>query len=108
MFAPFYKYDFFDFGTSLVIAFIIGILFGFILERAGFSSARKLALQFYFRDMAVLKVMFTTIAVAMAGLLYLNLADILDLSLVYLNPTFLWPQILGGVIMGIGFVIGGY
>ena len=58
--------------------------------------------------MTVLKVMFTAIAVAMAGLLYLNLADILDLSLVYLNPTYLWPQILGGVIMGVGFVIGGY
>lgn len=108
MFAPLYKYGFFGFGTSLVVAFVIGLMFGFVLERAGFSSSRKLALQFYFRDMTVLKVMFTAIVVAMVGLLYLNLADILDLSLVYLNPTFLWPQIAGGAIMGVGFVIGGY
>jgi hypothetical protein len=83
-------------------------LFGFTLERAGFSSSRKLAMQFYFRDMTVLKVMFTAIVVAMTGLLYLNLADILDTSLVYLNPTYLWPQIMGGAVMGVGFVVGGY
>jgi len=108
MSAPYYKFDAFGFETSLVIAFIIGILFGFTLERAGFGSSRKLAMQFYFRDMTVLKVMFTAIVVAMAGLLYLNLAEILDLSRVYINPTYLGPQVLGGVIMGIGFVVGGY
>ena len=108
MFAPLYKFDFFGFGTGLVIAFIIGILFGFTLERAGFGSSRKLALQFYFRDMTVLKVMFTAIVVAMVGILFLNLADILDISRIYLNPTYLIPQVLGGVIMGAGFVIGGY
>lgn len=108
MSAPFFKYGLFGFETGLVVAFIIGILFGFTLERAGFSSSRKLALQFYFRDMAVLKVMFTAIVTAMVGLLYLNLADVLDLSLVYLNPTYLWPQVAGGAVMGVGFVLGGY
>lgn len=108
MSAPFYKFDMFGFETSLVVAFIIGILFGFTLERAGFSNSRKLAMQFYFRDMTVLKVMFTAIVVAMVGLLYLNLVDILDISLVYLNPTVLAPQIAGGIIMGIGFVVGGF
>ncbi len=108
MSAPFFKYDLFGYETGLVIAFIIGILFGFTLERAGFGSARKLALQFYFRDMTVLKVMFAAIITAMVGLLYLNLANVLDISLVYINPTYLWPQIAGGVIMGVGFVVGGY
>ncbi len=108
MFAPLFKYNYFGLEVSYVIAFVIGILFGFTLERAGFSSSRKLALQFYLRDMTVLKVMFTAIVVAMVGLLYLNLADILDFSRLYINPTYLWPQILGGAIMGVGFVIGGY
>jgi len=31
-----------------------------------------------------------------------------DLSLVYLVPTFLIPQIVGGLLLGVGFVIGGY
>ena len=108
MFAPLYKYDYFGVEVSYIIAFVIGVLFGYTLERAGFSSSRKLALQFYLRDMTVLKVMFTAIVVAMLGILYLNLADVLDMSLIYINPTYLWPQMLGGLIMGVGFVIGGY
>jgi hypothetical protein len=105
---PLYPQEFFSEQTSFVIAFLIGILFGVTLERAGFGSSRKLAMQFYFRDMTVLKVMFTAIVVALTGLLYLNLIEVLDLSQVSLNPTYLWPQIMGGAIMGIGFVVGGY
>jgi len=53
-------------------------------------------------------VMFTAIVTAMIGLFYLSWAGFLDLSLVYLTPTFLWPQIVGGLLLGFGFVIGGY
>jgi hypothetical protein len=105
---PLYPQGLFSEQTSFLIAFLIGILFGFTLERAGFGSARKLAMQFYFRDLTVLKVMFTAIVVAMVGLLYLNWLDMLDLAQVSLNPTYLWPQIAGGAIMGVGFVVGGY
>lgn len=106
--APFYNNGFFSEQVSFVIAFVIGISFGFFLERAGFGYSRKLALQFYFRDMTVLKVMFTAIVVAMLGLLYMSLFGWIDLSLVYINPTFLWAQIIGGLILGVGFTIGGY
>ena len=106
--APFYKTGFFGDEVSLVIAFVIGISFGFWLERAGFGSARKLAAQFYLYDMTVLKVMFTAIITAMTGLLFFSLFGWIDLSLVYINPTFIWPQIIGGLVLGVGFVIGGY
>ncbi len=106
--APFYKFGYFGTETSFVLALILGIGFGFWLERAGFGESRKLALQFYFRDMTVLKVMFTAIVTAMLGLLYLALFGFLDLSKVYVNPTFLGAQIFGGLIFGIGFVMGGY
>jgi hypothetical protein len=105
---PLFKLGLFGEQISYVLAFVIGIGFGFWLERAGFGSARKLAAQFYFRDLAVLKVMFTAIITAMTGLLYLSLFGWIDLSLVYINPTYLWPQIVGGLILGAGFVIGGY
>ena len=105
---PFYKYGFFGDDVSLIIAFIIGIGFGFFLERAGFGNGKKLAMQFYFRDMAVLKVMFSAIITAMLGVYFLSVFGLLDLSLVYLVPTHIVPQILGGLILGFGFVIGGY
>ena len=108
MMAPFYKFGLFGDEFSLVLAFLIGIAFGFFLERAGFGSARKLVEQFYLTDLRVFKVMFTAIVTAMLGLFYLAWAGMLDLSLVYLTPTYLAPQIAGGLILGFGFVVGGY
>lgn len=108
MMAPFFKYGLFGESISLVVAFLVGIGFGFFLERAGFGSSRKLAAQFYFTDMTVFKVMFTAIVTAMLGVYYLSVFGLMDLSLVYLTPTFLAPQIVGGLILGAGFVVGGY
>jgi hypothetical protein len=108
MMAPLFKFGAFGDEASLVVAFIVGIGFGFFLERAGFGSARKLVSQFYLNDLTVLKVMFTAIVTAMLGVTYLSWLGVLDLSQVYLVPTFLVPQVLGGLILGFGFVIGGY
>lgn len=105
---PLYKFGAFGEEASLVWAFVIGIGFGWFLERAGFGSSKKLTSQFYLNDMSVFKVMFTAIVTAMLGLFYLAWAGVLDLSLVYLTPTHLGPQIVGGLVLGAGFVIGGY
>jgi uncharacterized membrane protein YedE/YeeE len=108
MMAPLFKYGLFSSEAALVFAFLIGIGFGFALERAGFGSARKLVSQFYLNDLAVFKVMFTAIVTAMLGVTYLSWMGFLDLSLVNLVPTYLAPQAVGGFVLGIGFVIGGY
>ncbi|PTY06596.1 hypothetical protein DB347_11185 [Opitutaceae bacterium EW11] len=108
MMAPFFKYGLFGDEFSLIVAFVTGVGMGFFLERAGFGNARLLAAQFYFRDLRVLKVMFTAIVTAMVGLYVLGGFGLMDLSLIYLTPTFLAPQIVGGIILGIGFIIGGY
>ena len=108
MSAPFFKYGLFGDEASLLVAFAIGIAFGFFLERAGFGSARKLVAQFYLTDLAVFKVMFTAIVTAMLGVTYLGWMGILDLSLVYLVPTYWAAQVVGGLLLGVGFVVGGY
>jgi hypothetical protein len=108
MMAPFFKFGMFGEETSLVLAFVIGIGFGFALERAGFGSAKKLVSQFYLNDLAVFKVMFTAIVTAMLGVTYLAWFGLLDLSLVYVPPTYVLPGIVGGLVLGFGFVVGGY
>ena len=108
MTAPYYKFGAFGDEFSLVVAFLLGIGFGWALERAGFGSARKLTAQFYLTDLAVFKVMFTAIVTAMLGIFYLSWAGFMDLSLVYLQPTYLWPMIVGGLVLGAGFIVGGY
>jgi len=106
--APFFKFGLFGDEASLVVAFLIGIGFGFFLEQAGFGSARKLTNQFYFKDLAVFRVMFTAIVTAMLGLFYLAAFGWVDSSLVFIQPTYLWPQIVGGLLLGVGFIVGGY
>jgi len=106
--APYYRFGFFGEDTSLAFAFAIGIGFGFFLERAGFGSATKLAAQFYGRDLTVFKVMFTAIVTAILGLFWLGWSGVLDLSQVLVLPTFLTPQLVGGLVFGAGFVSGGY
>ena len=105
---PLYKFGRFDFVYGLQLAGFIGFMFGFVLERAGFGNPRKLTAIFYLRDFAVLKVMFTAIVVCILGLFYFSLFGWINLGRVYLLPTFIWPQIVGGLVLGIGFVMGGY
>lgn len=93
---------------NLLIAFLIGLGFGFALEQAGFSSSRKLAGMFYGYDTTVLKVFFTASLVAMLGLLFLNAMGMMDMSIIYINEYFVTSAIVGGVIMGAGFIIGGF
>ncbi|MBS1215840.1 MAG: Rhodanese domain protein [Proteobacteria bacterium] len=93
---------------GFVAALVLGVFFGFFLERAGFANARKLAAVFYFYDMAVLKVMFSAIVTAAVGLWALGAVGVLDLSEIYLVPTHVIPQFVGGLILGVGFVVGGY
>ena len=92
---------------ALIVALLLGIAFGFTLERAGLGTAPKLAGQFYLTDFTVMKVMFTAIVVAMTGSFWLGRIGALDLQSIFVPETFLLPQIAGGAIFGAGFLIAG-
>ena len=102
-------FDFVSFGPNGAIyaALAIGIAFGWCLERAGMGSARKLSGQFYLTDLTVFKVMFSAIVTAMLGSFWLGRLGILDLSRVFVPETFILPQLVGGLVFGVGFAIGG-
>ena len=93
---------------DLLIAFLIGTGFGFALEQAGFSSSRKLVGMFYGYDTTVLKVFFTAAIVALIGSQILSFMGLLDLDLVFVNEYYVGAAIVGGIIMGLGFVVGGF
>ncbi len=93
---------------NYIIAILIGFAFGYILEASGFSSSRKLAGVFYGYDFAVLKVFFTAAVVAVIGLYYMDYLNWVDITQLYVHPTFLWAAIIGGMIMGVGFLAGGF
>ncbi len=93
---------------DFVIAIVLGIAFGFILEASGFSSSRNITGVFYGYNFVVLRVFFTAVIVAMVGLLYFDYFGWIDMSKIFILPTYLTPMIFGGVIMGIGFILGGF
>ena len=93
--------------TALLLALPIGMLFGWSLERGGLGHAPKLAGQFYLTDLTVFKVMFSAIVTAALGVFWLTRMGWLDLSLVAIPPTYIVPQLLGGLGFGAGFAVSG-
>jgi hypothetical protein len=93
---------------EMTISVLVGMGFGFVLERAGFGTARNLTSVFYGRDFRVVRVMFTAIVVAMLGLYFLDLAGVLPLASIGVMDTFLAAQLVGGLLVGAGFIVGGY
>ncbi len=103
-----YALDLLQSGAGFMVAGLIGILFGFFLEQAGLGSSRRLTGVFYLRDMTALKVMLTTVVVTLVGYHYLVALGWLSPAQVYALDTYWISQIIGGLIFGIGFVMGGW
>ena len=91
-----------------IIAIFTGMAFGFVLESSGFSSSRKLVGVFYGYDFAVLRVFFTAAITASIGLLFMDYFGWIDMAALDGLPARVWPIIVGGLIMGMGFVTGGF
>jgi hypothetical protein len=105
---PLSSYFVFPEWLNMLTAFLIGTGFGFALEQGGFSSSRKLAGMFYGYDATVLKVFFTAAIVALIGSQLMNYLGLLNLNLVYVNEFYVTAAIVGGIIMGAGFIMGGF
>ena len=94
--------------SDLVIALVVGLAFGFVLERAGLGDPKKLLGLFYLEDFTMLKVMVTAIAAAAVALALLAATGAIELGSLSVQPSYLWPQLAGGLLLGVGFAIGGY
>lgn len=88
-------------------AFLIGLAFGWFLERGGMGDAPKLADQFYLRDLTVFKLMFSALVTAMLGLFWLERAGLVDPAGIFVTATVPWAQAAGGAVFGVGFVLAG-
>ena len=91
-----------------VMAVLLGMAFGIVMEGSGFSSSRKIVGLFYGYDFTVLRVFFTAAVTSAIGLLYFGYLGWVDMSLIYIHPTYVTGAIVGGIFMGLGFVTGGF
>ena len=105
---PLHAYGYISDAMNLWWALLIGVAFGFVLERGGLGHAKKLVGQFLLKDFMVFKVMFTAIITAMLGLFYLSYFGVMNLDLVVFPDNYLVAQLIGGLILGTGFAMAGY
>lgn len=95
--------------TGAASGIVLGLVFGYVLEGAGFGSGCKLTAQLRLQDWAVFKVMFTAIIVASGGLYLLQALGMLSVvDDLFVPSVFLWGSSIGGVLIGAGMAIGGY
>ena len=94
--------------TGPISGIILGLIFGYVLENAGFGSGCKLTAQLRFQDWAVFKVMFTAILVSAGGLYLLQGLGVISVSDMFIPSVFIWGSSLGGVLIGVGMAVGGY
>lgn len=91
---------------SFTTALIVGIFFGFILQKVGFTRYSKIVNVYRLTDLSVLKFMLTAIVVGSLGIYFLR-----DLGLVNLTgstPTYLVGNFVGALIFGAGMALAGF
>jgi uncharacterized membrane protein YedE/YeeE len=91
---------------NLLIALILGLFFGFALNKAGLTKYSKIVNVFRFTDMAVLQFMMTALIVAMSGLFGLRALGVLKFP--NIPATYIAGNLVGGLIFGVGMALTGY
>ncbi|MBI1281872.1 MAG: YeeE/YedE family protein [Anaerolineaceae bacterium] len=92
--------------NTYVIAILLGIFFGFSLNKAGLTKYHKIVNVFRLTDMAVLKFMMTALIVSMSGLYLLRGLGLITFPNV--PATYVVGNIVGGLIFGVGMALSGY
>jgi uncharacterized membrane protein YedE/YeeE len=92
--------------TTLVLALVLGVFFGFSLNKAGLTRYHKIVNVFRFTDMLVLQYIMTALAVAMIGLFSLRAIGVLKFP--NIPSTYIVGNLAGGLIFGIGMALTGY
>ncbi len=91
---------------EMIFSLVMGIGFGFALQKAGLTKYNKIVNVFRFTDLAVLKFMMTTLAVAMVGIFALNTLGIVALP--NIPATYIVGNLIGGLIFGVGMSGAGF
>jgi hypothetical protein len=90
---------------QLAAGLLIGICFGFLLQRGGVTRYEVVMGQLLLKDFTVVKIMLTAIATGMIGVYALRSAGWADLSK---KPGSVGSTVIGGLIFGVGFGLLGY
>jgi hypothetical protein len=92
-------------NTTIVIL-LVGLAFGFLLNKSGMTKYNKIVNVFRFTDMGVLKFMMSSLIVSMSGLYILNAFGLVTFP--NIPATYVVGNLVGGLIFGVGMAIAGF
>ena len=90
---------------QLALGLVMGVAFGFLLQRGGVTRYETIMGQLLFRDWTVAKVILTAIATGMIGTYALRRVGLVRLNI---KPASMGATVPGGLLFGIGFGLLGY
>jgi hypothetical protein len=91
---------------NTILALVLGLAFGFLLNKAGLTKYHKIVNVFRFTDLAVLKFMMSALVVAMIGLYGLRQIGLITFPAI--PATYIVGNVLGGLVFGVGMALTGY
>jgi uncharacterized membrane protein YedE/YeeE len=92
--------------TNYVLALLLGVGFGFSLNKAGLTRYHKIVNVFRLTDLAVLKFMMSGLVVSMIGLYTLRALGLITFPTV--PATYIVGNLVGGLIFGVGMAASGF
>jgi len=91
----------------IILAIILGIAFGFVLQRIGASNPHNIINMLRLTDFHLMKTILLGIAIASALLFFSNLLGWVDVTHLSVKVSH-WGVIIGGIIFGVGWAVAGY
>lgn len=94
----------FDDPSKLILGFVTGVIFGFLLQKGQVAKFQVILGQLLFKDWTVVKIMGTAVAVGTIGVNVLVAAGIASL---HIQSASIARVVAGGALFGIGMAIFG-
>ncbi|MFC1719487.1 YeeE/YedE thiosulfate transporter family protein [Candidatus Poribacteria bacterium] len=92
-------------GIQLIFGLVIGVLFGFLLQKGGVTKYSIIIGQLLLEDFTVVKIMLSAVITGTLGIHFLRS---LGLAQLHPKPGSLGSSVVGGLIFGVGFATLGY
>jgi hypothetical protein len=91
--------------VQLILGFLMGVCFGFLLQKGGVTHYEVIMGQLTLKDWTVVKVMLSAVLTGMIGIYLLRIPGLVRL---HKKSGSFGSTVIGGLIFGVGFALLGY